>query len=171
MQSVARQGSRPAWLALPRAVYDRFATFIHELGKFGVVGTVCYFIDVGIFRLCLNFTGWFWALVISTVIATTIAFTGNRFWTWRRRERTGLRREYGLYFSFNLVGLVIGVVVLFISHELLGSLWAAFQTKTADTISGKVIGVGLASVFRFWAYRRFVFPVTRASLAPSDPAG
>jgi putative flippase GtrA len=28
----------------------------------------------------------------------------------------------------------------------------------ADNVSGNIIGVGLALVFRFWAYRRWVFP-------------
>ena len=45
------------------------------------------------------------------------------------------------------------------------SVWPALQTPLADNISGKIIGVGLASMFRFWAYRRFVFktPATRRS--------
>ena len=48
---------------------------------------------------------------ISTIIAATLAFIGNRFWTWRHRERTGLGREYVLYFGFNPVGLLIGIAL------------------------------------------------------------
>src|SRR5690606_41387611 len=38
---------------------------------------------------------------IATVVAASLAFIGNRFWTWRHRERTSLAREYTLYFCLN----------------------------------------------------------------------
>jgi putative flippase GtrA len=143
------------WLAFR----ERFASLVHEIGKFGVVGAICYGIDVAVFNLCRVAleTDVFVALLVSTVISTTCAFAGNRFWTWRDRERRSLRREYGLYFGFNLVGLGIGAAVLFLSHNLLGSMWPVFQTALADNISAKFVGVGLASLFRFWSYRRFIF--------------
>jgi putative flippase GtrA len=147
-----------------RALYERFAHVVHEVGKFGIVGAVCYGIDIGIFAVWNSTTGQpFTATIVSTLIATSVAFVGNRFWTWRHRERTNLKREYTLYFGFNAVGLAIGIACLWISHKWLGSMWpAVFATPLADAISGKVIGVALASLFRFWAYRRFVFPATPA---------
>ncbi len=149
-------------VTLVRALYERFAHLARELGKFGVVGAMCYVIDVAVFNVCLVVFGWPWfpSLIASTMVATTIAFVGNRFWTWRDRERTALHREYGLYFGFNLVGLLISAAALLLSHDALGSVWPAFQTPLADNISGKVVGVGFASMFRFWAYRRFVFRPT-----------
>lgn len=142
-----------------RGVYERISRLTHELGKFGVVGAFCYVVDVTVFNVCLVVLdlSWFPALVTSTVVAATLAFIGNRNWTWRDRERTALHREYGLYFGFNLVGLLISAGALWLSHDLLGHVWPSLQTPLADTISGKVIGVGFASMFRFWAYRRFVF--------------
>lgn len=139
-------------------LYRRFAHLIHELGKFGIVGAATYVIHVAVFNVCLGRLPWFPSLVIATVIATSLAFLGNRFWTWRDRDRTALHREYVIYFFFNVVGLLITAAVLWISHEGLGSIWpAVFQNRLADNISGNLIGVGLASVFRFWSYRRFVF--------------
>jgi putative flippase GtrA len=144
---------------LIRALHDRFARLFNELGKFGVVGGACYVVDVAVFNVALVVwkIHWFPALVTSTVVAATLAFIGNRYWTWRDRERTALHREYGLYFGFNLVGLLISAGVLWLSHDVLGHVWPALQTPLADNVSGKIIGVGLASMFRFWAYRRFVF--------------
>jgi putative flippase GtrA len=140
-----------------RGLYLRFAHLIHELGKFGIVGAVTYVVHVIIFNVCLGRLPWFGSLIIATVVATTLAFIGNRFWTWRDRDRTALHREYVLYFFFNIVGLLITAAVLWISHDGLGSIWPVFQTRLADNIAGNLIGVGLASVFRFWSYRRFVF--------------
>jgi putative flippase GtrA len=146
-------------VATVRALYDRFALVVREVGKFGVVGAVCYLVDIGIFNLWLNATNEpISAKVVATVIAATAAFVGNRFWTWRDRERSSLPREYARYFGFNLVGLIMTVVCLWVSHYGLGSVWpAVFANRLADNISANVIGVGLASAFRFWAYRRFVF--------------
>ena len=143
---------------LVRALRERFDQLLRELGKFGIVGAVCYGIDVVIFNIVRAYTGEpILAKVVSTVIAATIAFLGNRFWTWRDRERSGLTREYSLYFGVNLVGLLIGVACLWTTHNWLGSYWPVLTSALADNISANVFGVGLASLFRFWAYRKFVF--------------
>ena len=104
------------------------------------------------------------AKVISTVLATTFAYFGNRHWTFRHRERRGLRREYILFFGFNAVGLAIALGCLGVSHYVL-----RLTSPLADNVSANVIGMVLGTVFRFWAYRRFVF--TAASGAPSEIVG
>ena len=42
---------------------------------------------------------------------------------------------------------------LAISHYLLD-----FTSRLADNIAANVIGLGLGTAFRFWSYRRWVFP-------------
>jgi len=143
---------------LLRGLVDRFAHLFHELGKFGIVGAVCYVIDTGVLKLCLAAdVNPILAKTISTVIAATIAFIGNRFWTWRHRERSGLHREYTLYFIFNAIGLGIALLCLWVSHYALGSVWSVFQSDNADIVSANVVGVAFGTVFRFWSYRRYVF--------------
>jgi putative flippase GtrA len=142
-----------------RGLYARFAHLIHEFGKFGTVGAVCYAIDLGVFTLWRTAFGQpFTAVVVSTVIATSVAFLGNRFWTWRHRDHGRMHHQYLLYFGFNLVGMVVSLACLWVSHYVLGAVWDAFQSLLADTISAKIVGVMLASLFRFWAYRRYIFP-------------
>ena len=86
-------------------IYDRFSHLVHELGKFGVVGGLCFGVDFGLNALLLaQGVEDLAAKAISTTIAATLAFAGNRYWTWRDRESSGLGREYALYFFFNLVG-------------------------------------------------------------------
>ena len=149
----------PGLRGIFRTLWERFAHLVREIGKFGIVGAICYAIDLAIFAVWNHMTHQpYVATTLSTIVATTFAFVGNRFWTWRHRERTSLRREYVLYFGFNAVGLGIGILCLWLSHNWLGSIWpAVFATPLADLVSGKIIGVLLASLFRFWAYRRFVF--------------
>jgi putative flippase GtrA len=145
----------------------RFGTLVRELGKFGVVGGVAFACDLAIYNVLLQLgTETLTAKTISTCLAVTVAFTGNRFWTWRHRERRNLAREYTQYFLLNAVGLGIGLTCLAISHYGLGQIWPALQSALADNISGQLVGTALGTLFRFWSYRRFVFP----DAAAADPA-
>ncbi|MFI7607132.1 GtrA family protein [Micromonospora sp. NPDC049366] len=152
-----------------RALLDRFGHLIHELSKFATVGGVAFLIDFALFNFLTAGQGMeqVTAKTISTVIAATIAFVGNRFWTWRHRQRNNPAREYALFFFFNGVGLGIAVAVLAISRYGLGSIWpSVFQTPLADNIASFVVGTGLGTLFRFWSYRRFVFVEAGTQTAP-----
>ena len=141
-----------------------------ELAKFGVIGAIAYVIDVGIFN-ALRFasdSGPFLdrpitAKVISTAFATTWAYFGNRYWTFRHRKRTSFRREYVLFFVLNGIGMLIAVSCLAISHYALG-----LDSALADNISANGIGLVLGTAFRFWSYRKWVF-LEHPELPPEHP--
>jgi putative flippase GtrA len=151
-----------------RLLYVRFQRELNELGKFGIVGIIAWVVDTIAFNAGLSlFDGdWLPAAVVSTGISATVAFIGNRFWTWADRPRSSLRREYILYAIFNVIGLLISLICLWISHSLLGA-WRPeiFHTRLADNIAKQGFGLILGTAFRFWAYRRYVF----ASLARPEP--
>ena len=135
------------------AAYYRLGHLVRELMKFGVVGGVAFVVDIGLFNLLLHATDKpLTSKTISAVVATTVAYIGNRHWTFRRRERSGVRREYTLFFLLNGVGLVIALACLAISHYLLD-----FTGRLADNIAANGVGLALATTFRFWSYRRWVF--------------
>lgn len=126
-----------------------------EVAKFGAIGLVAYVIDVGIFNLLLHgplsqkpLT----AKAISAIIATTFAYFGNRNWTYSARIRTSVRREYGLFFLLNIIGMGIQLACLAVSHYGLD-----MTSKLADNISGNGVGLVLGTLFRFWSYRKWVF--------------
>jgi putative flippase GtrA len=148
----------PEQILTPSRLLNRFRHLFHELGKFGVVGGVTYVIDTGLFKLGLEAgIAPLLAKTGAAAVATTLAFLGNRFWTWRHRPRSGLRREYSLYFFFNVIGLGIGLACLAVSHYALGSVWPIFRTQNADLLSANAIGMALGTTFRFWSYRQIVF--------------
>jgi putative flippase GtrA len=94
------------------------------------------------------------ATVIATVITTTLAYLANRYWTYRNHARSALRREYALFFGFNLAGMVIQSGGVAVSKY-------GFNLNEADhkmLIMGITVGgIAVATIFRFWAYRTFVF--------------
>ncbi|HEY3682561.1 MAG TPA: GtrA family protein [Streptosporangiaceae bacterium] len=141
-------------------LYHRFSQLIHELFKFGTIGVLASIVTLGVSNLLWHFlgSGPLTGSVIATVIATVIAFLGNRFWTFRHRDRTGLAREYFLFFVFNGIGLLIQLLCLgFTVYTLkLDGFWAR-------NISNNVVGLGLGTLFRYWSYKKWVF------LPPSEP--
>jgi putative flippase GtrA len=155
----------------PSGLRLKIRGLVRELGKFGTVGAFSFTLDTIIFNVLLGTgAGALTAKLISTVISTTFAFCGNRFWTWRDRAHTHMARQYTLFFLFNAVGLGIGLGCLGISHYWLGSIWPVLQSRLADNISAQIVGTVFGTLFRFWAYRRFVFPDTVAAVTDSaDP--
>ncbi len=138
-------------------IYGPFEALAREVAKFGIVGAISFVIDVGLFNILL-YAGPLegkplTAKVVSVAVATTFAYFGNRFWTFRHRGRTNMGREYALFFLLNGVAMVIAVACLWVSHYLLG-----LDSALADNISANVIGLALGTLFRFWSYRKWVFP-------------
>src|SRR6187431_1851988 len=133
--------------------------------KFGAVGLVGYAIDVGIFNL-LRFSGIaddMWAgtpvgaKVISVTVATIATWFGNRYWTFRDRRRANYWLELAEFSLVALVGMGIAVACLYVSHYVL-----EYQSPLADNISANVVGLFLATTFRFFMYRFWVFGSHRA---------
>jgi putative flippase GtrA len=149
----------------------RLIALAREVSKFGTVGGIAFLIDLAIFNVLLQLgSETLAAKTISTVIATTFAFLGNRFWTWRHREHHNLARQYTTFFLLNAVGLGIGLACLAISHYGLGQFWPALRSPLADNVSGQLVGTALGTLFRFWSYRRYVFREVSPTPAPQRDA-
>ena len=145
----------------PTGLRAKLGALVRELGKFGVVGATSFAIDTVIFNVLLGAGAeTLVAKLVSTVVATTVAFAGNRFWTWRHRAHSNMARQYTLFFVLNAIGLGIALGCLAISHYALGAIWPVLQSRVADNISAQIVGTAAGTLFRFWSYRRFVFPAT-----------
>ncbi|WP_168801387.1 GtrA family protein [Glycomyces buryatensis] len=131
-----------------------------ELSRFVGVGGTAYIIDLGLFNLCLLGFAWpdWGAKILATVVATSVAFFGNRHWTWRDRiGDEAAHRQYALYFFFNGIGLLISLGFLWANNGL-AQVWPQyFDNAIAKNIAANFLGVGVATVFRFFAYRTWVF--------------
>jgi putative flippase GtrA len=132
---------------------ERFRHLAREALAFGVIGAVNSALYLAITYVALPI-GAVKATVIATVITTTLAYLANRYWTYRHHTRSALRREYSLFFGFNLAGMVIqsgGVAVAKYGFDL------DEQTHKMLIMGITMGGIAVATVFRFWAYRTFVF--------------
>jgi putative flippase GtrA len=145
-----------------RALYVRFRQLIHEFAKFGIIGVIGLIItNVGYVLMHSHGVGPVTSTTIATIIATIVAYIGNRYWSFAHRERTSVPREGLIFFVLNGIGLLIqDAVVAFNSYVLHNE-----HHKLAEFLALN-IGIAIATVFRFWSYRKFVWRLT-----PTDGSG
>jgi putative flippase GtrA len=136
-------------------VVERLRPLASELAKFLVVGGFCFVLDVllaYVFRFKVDL-GPTTSKTLSTVIATGVSYVGNRLWSFSHRvdADNGHGQDITAYAVINLVGLVITLVPVDVAHYVLSE-----TSPLAFTVSG-ILGTAVATVFRFWAYRKYVF--------------
>ena len=146
---------------------ERYQVVAREAAKFGVVGAVCYTIDVGLYN-ALHYgldLGPLTSKGLGSLVAATCAFYGNRSWSFRHRERTrAVHHEYAVFFGLNAVGLALALLCLGFGYYVLD-----MRSPLATNFWGNLVGTGLGTLFRFWSYRRFVW--TEPAPAPEAYAG
>jgi len=140
-------------LSLIRDYYIRFQLLVHEVAKFGVVGAVGFVVQLGAQNALHSGAGLGpqTALVIAYILATMVTFVGNRYWAFKHRKGKGLRRESVTFVVLNCIGIVIQLGIVDIAYYGMG-----YKDGLSYNIA-TVIGIGLATLFRLYAYRKFVF--------------
>jgi putative flippase GtrA len=142
-----------ARVRLASVLPSRIRSLAPEAIAFGLIGAA----NAGLYFVIFNLTitiGAVKATLIANVITTTLAYMAHRYWTYRARQKSAVRREIALFVFFNLAGTLIqsGVVAIgkygFGLNEFRDRIW--FNVCT-------LAGIGLATLFRFWAYRTLVF--------------
>jgi len=151
-------------LSLIRNTYFRFQVLVHEVAKFGVVGAVGFVVQLGVQNALHSGAGIgaLTSVVIAYIIATVVTFVGNRYWAFRHRKGKGLRHESLTFIGLNVVGIVIQVGIVDLAYYEMG-----FKDGISYNIAS-VIGIGLGTLFRLFAYRKFVF--LEHSADGGDPA-
>jgi putative flippase GtrA len=144
-----------------RELYFRVRPMLPEIIKFCVVGGIGTVIDIGGAAVLHGryHVEPLAAKAISTAAATAVTYLGSRYWTFKHRENQALRREALLFVALNLVGLLIAELVVGLVTYVFG------LRSELDYNAASLIGTALATIFRYFAYKKWVF------LAPAGPAG
>ncbi|MDT4982565.1 MAG: hypothetical protein QOF95_55 [Pseudonocardiales bacterium] len=137
--------------SLREHVRSSWRILLKEITAFGVIGLAALAIDLGLFAW-LSPQGALKAKAVSTIVATTFAYFGNRHLSFSHRARSSLGRETSFFFGINLITLVFS--------ELLIALFVYplhYEHGSLTVFAVNVVTIGIGTVFRFWAYKRFVF--------------
>jgi putative flippase GtrA len=131
----------------------RYRELIHEAARFCVVGGLGVVVTGGGTNLLRETAGlgWLTATVLATVAGIAVTYLGSRYWTFRHRARTSVPRETALFFALAGLGLLIQVGCLDLVVHGFGD-----TGRLAGNV-GLAAGIVLATVFRFWAYRTWVW--------------
>ncbi|WP_347110330.1 GtrA family protein [Paenarthrobacter sp. S56] len=128
--------------------------FWREVAKFGAVGGIAFVIDNGLTYYLMHgpmtdspskarFAG--------AVVATIFSWVANRFWTFRHRRQDNVLREFVMFVIINGIGIGISTGFTFIANYGLGI------TDKNILFAAGVVGILVATVVRFFAYRFLVF--------------
>jgi putative flippase GtrA len=135
-----------------------------ELLKFAVVGCATWCVDTGIvYALKVTVLGEkpLMARVAGVVVATIVSYVFNREWSFRTRGGRQRHHEAVLFFMCSAVGVALTIlpqaISLYVLHIRVPQV-SPFAQAVANFVTGQILGVLLAMVFRFWAFRKFVFP-------------
>ncbi|WP_103350935.1 GtrA family protein [Amycolatopsis sp. CA-128772] len=140
-----------------------------ELLRFAVVGSAAYGVTL-LGDYSLKFTVFrekpVTALAVATVLATAFAYLLSRRWSFATRGGHGRVREATLFFAVNAgavaVNLVPPLVSRYVLHLSVPYVGYAAQ-EVADFVAGMLLGTLLGTAFRWWGYRRWVFPRAAAA--------
>ena len=160
-------------MSLIRDLYSRFAHLGIEGFKFCVVGGFGAILQFGIqdsLHLKMG-VGPLKAEFLGIAGGIVLTFFGNRYWTYRAKRSHGKEffRETWQFLFWCLLGLGI-------QEGLMAAVYYGLELKDGISYNlATAFGIGVATVFRFWAYRTFVFtavpvPVEAESLEPETAA-
>lgn len=137
----------------PSALRSRLAALTREIVKFGAVGGAGVVVNFAVFNLVRHFSDLpvVRASIVATVVATGTNYLGYRYFTYRDRDKQGRTKELTLFLLFSVAGLVIENGVLYTATY--GFDW---DTPLQSNFF-KFLGIGVATLFRFWSYRSWVF--------------
>lgn len=130
------------------------SAFWREVAKFGTVGAVAFVVDNGltwIFMHSVMEGSPAKARFAGATIATLFSWVANRWWTFRHRRQSNVAREFGQFILINGIGIVISTGFTWIARYPMGI------TDNGTLFMAGVIGIGVATVVRFFAYRYWVF--------------
>jgi putative flippase GtrA len=143
----------------------RDTAFRHrELVKFTMVGGTTWVIDTIIFlalKSTLLAAKPVTAKVIAVVIATITSYILTREWSFRTRGGRERHHEVMLFFLISGIAVAVYSAPLYVSRYFLDLQVphvSLFTQNVADFVAAQVIGVLLGMAFRWWGFRRFVFP-------------
>jgi len=100
---------------------------------------------------------------IATIVAAIATYLGNRYWSFRTRQRTGVVRELIIFAVLNGIGLLIQDATVAFNYYLLDLGHDKLAAFTALNL-----GIALATLFRFWSYRKFVWVAAPEEAGPAE---
>ncbi|RLK58314.1 GtrA family protein [Actinokineospora cianjurensis] len=135
-----------------------------ELLKFAAVGSVAYVVDNGtwyLLKLTVLEPKPVAAKAIGVILATIVSYVLNREWSFDTRGGRERHHEAALFFAISGASLFFYTAPLYVSRyvfDLEQPHVSAVSQEVADFLFGSIVGTVIAMLFRWWAFKKWVFP-------------
>jgi putative flippase GtrA len=135
---------------------------VYQLAKFILIGAFFAIFDLIVLNLLMEKfgiskgSGFKYSLfvAISFVIATTVKYIADKYWAFEKTEKTQMGTEFTKFFFITIISGLIQVGVASFAFNLLSS---SGMTEIVLGNVGKILGIGVASIFNFICYKFIVF--------------
>jgi putative flippase GtrA len=134
-----------------------------ELVGFGVVGVVGYLTDALTINVLYGRVPSVVASAAGVTLSTVVAYLGNKFWTFRKRDQRSTGTEAGLFLLVSAGGFLITVASVWFTVHVLG-----YSGRVAVNVAQLIAGQALGTLLRFWACHALVFPEQRSAPAEAQ---
>ncbi|MGQ0838387.1 GtrA family protein [Actinokineospora sp.] len=143
-----------------------------ELVKFAVVGSLSFVFTMTVnyaLKLTILTEHPVTALAIAVTIATILSYILNREWSFRTRGGRERPHEAALFFLISGVAVGLNSLPLYVSRYFLHLQVPEVSLVTqevADFGFGIILGTLLGTVFRWWGFKKWVFPQADVRVRP-----
>lgn len=144
---------------------------LYQMGKFGIVGSSNFFVDLGVFNLIIYFSGnqasslffvlaitittWTIFKAISFLIASVNSYLWNKFWTFERSKTEKISSEYIQFLIISLIGFLVNITAFSVVFSLRPAGMAESLWGTVGVVSGTVVGLAVNFIgYKFWVFKK-----------------
>ena len=135
-----------------------------ELVRFAIVGGTTFVITNVVWyglKLTVLETKPITAQAIGIVVATIVSYVLSREWSFQTRGGREGHHEAALFFLVSAIGVGLNLSPTWLSRYVFGLQVPAVSLpvqELSDFFFGSIIGTLIAMVFRWWAFKKWVFP-------------
>lgn len=141
-----------------------------QIVKFGVVGVICFFIDLGIYT-ALNFlfrgTGfdgvfpqyYLLSQFVSFVLSTFVNYALSMRYVFVRREDISRRREFIIFFILSVIGLGVNELLLWLGMDVIYAHWQWLRSWMSVSLAEtfwKLAATAIVMVYNFVTRKIFL---------------
>jgi putative flippase GtrA len=140
---------------------SRIIKVVYQLIKFGEVGVLNTFIDLGVLSILMSISGiakgWPYSLFkgLSFIVAATNSYFWNKLWTFQKKGFIQAKKEYTQFLIVSGVGFVINVTCASLVVNLIGPQFGLSSHLWG--IIGGIIAAFAGLTWNFLGYKFLVF--------------
>jgi len=134
---------------------------IFQLAKFFLIGALFALFDLVILNFLIGYfeiaQGVLYSvfITISFIIANSVKYIADKYWTFKKYEKEGTRIEFTGFFIVTLIGGGIHIIIASLIVNGLGPQFGILPVVWANI--GKILAITIASAWNFAGYKFLVF--------------